>query len=63
MPASNVSVTVRKDYPSHIGLGSGSQLMLAIARGIAEVYGRTPTVKELALLAGGGYFRHRDCCI
>ncbi len=51
---SNVSVTVRKDYPSHIGLGSGSQLMLAVARGIAEVYGRTPTVKELALLAGRG---------
>ncbi len=28
-----VSITVREYYPSHIGLGSGSQLMLAIARG------------------------------
>ena len=50
----NVSVTVRNYYPSHIGLGSGSQLMLAIARGIAEIYGRLRTVKELALLVGRG---------
>ncbi len=51
---SNVSITVRNDYPSHIGLGSGSQLMLAVARGIAEIYGRSLTVKELALLVGRG---------
>jgi beta-ribofuranosylaminobenzene 5'-phosphate synthase len=49
-----VSVTVRNYYPSHIGLGSGSQLMLAIARGVAELYGRPRTVKELALLVGRG---------
>ena len=50
----NVSITVRNYYSSHIGLGSGSQLMLAIARGIAEIYGRSLTVKELALLVGRG---------
>ena len=50
----NISITVRNDYPSHIGLGSGSQLMLAVARAIAEIYGRTPTAKELALLVGRG---------
>ena len=50
----NVSITVRNHYPSHIGLGSGSQLMLAIARGIAELYGRSLQVKELALLVGRG---------
>ena len=50
----NVSITVREYYPSHIGLGSGTQLMLAIARGIAEVYGRSLTIKELALLVGRG---------
>jgi len=50
----NVSITVREYYPSHIGLGSGSQLMLAIARGIAEVYGRSLTITELALLVGRG---------
>ena len=50
----NVSITVREHFPSHIGLGSGSQLMLAIARGIAEIYGRSFTVKELALLVSRG---------
>jgi beta-ribofuranosylaminobenzene 5'-phosphate synthase len=50
----NVSITVRKYYPSHIGLGSGSQIMLAIAQGIAEIFGRSLPVKELALLVGRG---------
>ena len=50
----NVSITIREDYPSHIGLGSGTQLMLAIARGVAEIYGRSLTVKELALLVSRG---------
>ena len=50
----NVSITLREYYPSHIGLGSGSQLMLAIARGIADIYGRSLPIKELALLVGRG---------
>jgi beta-ribofuranosylaminobenzene 5'-phosphate synthase len=50
----NVSITVRKYYPSHIGLGSGSQLMIAIAQGIAEIFGRSLPVKDLALLVGRG---------
>ncbi|MCK9593889.1 MAG: beta-ribofuranosylaminobenzene 5'-phosphate synthase, partial [Methanoregula sp.] len=50
----SVSVTVREHVPSHIGLGSGSQVMLATARGIAEVYGRSVTVKDLAFLTGRG---------
>jgi beta-ribofuranosylaminobenzene 5'-phosphate synthase len=50
----NVSVMVRNHYPSHIGLGSGSQLMLAIARGIAELFARPRTMTELALLVGRG---------
>lgn len=50
----SVSVTVRENVPSHIGLGSGSQVMLATARGIAEVYGRSVAVKDLALLVGRG---------
>jgi beta-ribofuranosylaminobenzene 5'-phosphate synthase len=50
----NVSITVRNHYPSHIGLGSGSQLTLAIARGIAELHGRALSVQELALLVGRG---------
>jgi beta-ribofuranosylaminobenzene 5'-phosphate synthase len=50
----NVSVTVRKYVPSHIGLGSGSQIMLAAARGIAELYGKQVAVKDLAFLIGRG---------
>jgi beta-ribofuranosylaminobenzene 5'-phosphate synthase len=50
----SVAVTVRENVPSHIGLGSGSQVMLAAARGIAEVYGRQVAVKDLAFLIGRG---------
>ncbi len=50
----SVSVTVREDVPPHIGLGSGSQVMLATARGIAEVFGRQVAVKDLAYLIGRG---------
>ena len=50
----SVSVTVRENIPSHIGLGGGSQVMLATARGIAEVYGRAVAVQDLAFLIGRG---------
>jgi beta-ribofuranosylaminobenzene 5'-phosphate synthase len=51
---SGVAITVRTQYPSHIGLGSGSQLALATATAICELYGRTLTVQELARLVGRG---------
>jgi beta-ribofuranosylaminobenzene 5'-phosphate synthase len=50
----SVAVTVRSSYPSHVGLGSGSQLALAVARAIAELHGRHLPVKELAKLVGRG---------
>ncbi len=49
-----VSVTVRSSYPSHAGLGSGSQLALATARAICELYGRSLPLPELAQLVGRG---------
>ncbi|MDP3565148.1 MAG: beta-ribofuranosylaminobenzene 5'-phosphate synthase [Methanoregula sp.] len=49
-----VSITVRSLYPAHTGLGSGSQLALATARGICELYGKNIPVAELARLAGRG---------
>ncbi|HUH78349.1 MAG TPA: beta-ribofuranosylaminobenzene 5'-phosphate synthase [Methanoregula sp.] len=49
-----VSVVVRSSYPSHAGLGSGSQIALATARAICELYGRDLPVRELARLAGRG---------
>ncbi len=49
-----VAITVRKLYPSHIGLGSGSQLSLAVARAITELHDRHLTARELARLTGRG---------
>jgi beta-ribofuranosylaminobenzene 5'-phosphate synthase len=50
----NIAITVREHYPSHIGLGSGSQLSLAVARAVSELHGRHLPVKELARLVGRG---------
>jgi beta-ribofuranosylaminobenzene 5'-phosphate synthase len=50
----SVAITVRSHYPAHVGLGSGSQLALAVARAIAELHGRHLPVKELARLVGRG---------
>lgn len=47
-------IIVRSLFPSHVGLGSGSQLALATARAVCELYGKTLSVKDLARLAGRG---------
>jgi beta-ribofuranosylaminobenzene 5'-phosphate synthase len=52
--AGGVEITLRRVYPSHVGLGSGSQIALAVARGICELFGRNLPVKELARLVGRG---------
>jgi beta-ribofuranosylaminobenzene 5'-phosphate synthase len=52
--AGSIAITVREHYPSHVGLGSGSQLSLAVARGVSELHGRHLPVKELARLVGRG---------
>ncbi len=49
-----VAITVRNSYAPHVGLGSGSQLALAVARAISELYGRHIPVRELAKLVGRG---------
>jgi beta-ribofuranosylaminobenzene 5'-phosphate synthase len=49
-----ISFTIRNYYPSHVGLGSGSQLSLAVARAIAELHGRNLTVTDLARMVGRG---------
>jgi beta-ribofuranosylaminobenzene 5'-phosphate synthase len=50
----SVAITVRSYFPSHAGLGSGSQLGLAVARAISELHGRHLPVRELARLVGRG---------
>jgi beta-ribofuranosylaminobenzene 5'-phosphate synthase len=49
-----VEITLRRVYPSHTGLGSGTQIALAVARGIAGLFGQDLPVPELARLTGRG---------
>lgn len=41
-------ITVRRAIPPHVGLGSGTQMALAVARGLAELYGLPTGSAELA---------------
>lgn len=47
-----VRILVRRAIPGHSGLGSGTQLALAVARGIAEIYDLPTDVAVLAAAAG-----------
>src|SRR5437763_17185444 len=47
-----VEVDVREAIPSHMGLGSGTKLGLAIARGLAELAGVNAGPQELAEASG-----------
>ncbi len=47
-------INVKEAYEEHIGLGSGTQLSLAIAKGICEVYGIEKSVYDLARMVGRG---------
>jgi len=47
-----VHVHVERALPHHKGLGSGTQLALAVGRAIAEVSGITTTAEELATAVG-----------
>lgn len=45
---------VREAIPSHVGLGSGTQLALSVARALAELYGRPADPTALARAVGRG---------
>ena len=45
-------VTVHRALPSHSGLGSGTQLALAVARAFAELHGHSVDVRVLAAAVG-----------
>lgn len=47
-------ITLSRTMPAHRGLGSGTQLALAVARGMAELAGHDPGVGHLARLVGRG---------
>jgi beta-ribofuranosylaminobenzene 5'-phosphate synthase len=45
---------VERTLPEHSGLGSGTQLALAVARALAEIHGITADASELACVTGRG---------
>jgi beta-ribofuranosylaminobenzene 5'-phosphate synthase len=49
-----IEVDVRESIPPHVGLGSGTKLGLAIARGVAELAGSVAGPEELADATGRG---------
>jgi len=48
------AITLRRTYPRHIGLGSGTQLALATASAIAELHGQHLPAAVLARIVGRG---------
>ncbi len=52
--AEGVHLRVRRAIPAHVGLGSGTQLGLAVARAVAEIYDLPHSVGELARGVGRG---------
>lgn len=51
---SGVEVTIHEEIPEHAGLGSGTQLSLAIGIAIARLYGSQKSVREVAKLMKRG---------
>ena len=52
--SSGAHLTVHHAIPAHSGLGSGTQLGLAVGRGLAQLHGVSATVVELAQATGRG---------
>lgn len=48
----NASIYVKQVIPEHVGLGSGTQLALAVATALAELFNVKTSVQELALGMG-----------
>ncbi len=53
-PRSNAHINVKQVIPEHIGLGSGTQLALAVATSLARLFGVNASVQELARNMGRG---------
>lgn len=52
--AGGVYLTVEESIPEHAGLGSGTQLALAVGAGISALYGLNLGTREIAALSGRG---------
>jgi beta-ribofuranosylaminobenzene 5'-phosphate synthase len=55
LPAgTGISIKIEEDYPSHIGLGSGTQISLAAAMAVNRIYNLGLDIYELAVRTGRG---------
>lgn len=52
--ADNLAIDVESAIPEHVGLGSGTQMALAVGMGINRFYDLNLSVREIALLADRG---------
>lgn len=51
---SGAAIQVMKEYRAHVGLGAGTQIALAVATSINQLYGLNLKLSELARLTGRG---------
>ncbi len=49
-----IEVEILESFPSHIGLGSGTQISLAVGKAYAELHGMDMSVREIAEFTGRG---------
>ncbi len=49
-----IEIDVKSDYRAHVGLGSGTQISLAVAKAFNDIYDLGFSVRELAYLVGRG---------
>ena len=49
---SNVKINVKQTIPEHIGLGSGTQLALAVASALSKLFNVNTSIQELSLAMG-----------
>lgn len=47
-------ITLHRTYPGHVGLGSGTQISLATARAVCELYRSLPVTEIAAIVGRGG---------
>ena len=50
----NVSINVKRTIPEHTGLGSGTQLALAVATALSKLFNVKASIQELAITMGRG---------
>lgn len=50
----NADILIEKEIPGHLGLGSGTQMALAVGRALTALYGKQVSTREIARLLNRG---------